>query len=348
MKSSYIIRHLALGLSAVSLLSLVGCYEDYVKNYEFSGVYTAYQYDLRTFVVGEGMEFEIGAVLGGVINNDRDRDVWYVFNDNLVTEDLRQYVPGETSPFNAFTEMSGSTSVGAVSQGYVKTALNDSGIKSLTPLPSEALLDAGGRCIRISRGRHTGTATVKADSAAFLALPGASPLPYYAFGFQLTSADADTVLLSKSYEVVAVRYENMLFGNWYHNGKTEICDAQGNVVETKSYHSESNSTDLCVLQTVAPDAVMADKTRYVQGNMKISLNGGVVCLSSVEGGPVIEDLGSSFNDALLLQNRKLYLKYSFTDGNGMRNIVTDTLSFRNRIRDGVNEWQDENSDHYNK
>lgn len=26
--------------------------------------------------------------------------------------------------------------------------------------------------------------------------------------------------------------------------------------------------------------------------------------------------------------------------------VTDTLTFRNRIRDGVNEWQDENPDHY--
>lgn len=36
---------------------LTGCYEKYVKDYDYSGVYIAYQYDLRTFVVGEGMKF---------------------------------------------------------------------------------------------------------------------------------------------------------------------------------------------------------------------------------------------------------------------------------------------------
>ena len=30
-----------------------GCYDDYVEDYDHSGVYVAYQYDLRTFVVGE-------------------------------------------------------------------------------------------------------------------------------------------------------------------------------------------------------------------------------------------------------------------------------------------------------
>ncbi|MDY3783683.1 MAG: hypothetical protein SOZ66_05500 [Candidatus Cryptobacteroides sp.] len=336
------------GVSALCLMSLTSCYEDYVKDYDYSGVYLAYQYDLRSFVVGEGMQFKIGAVLGGVIENNKDRDIWYVFNDNLVTEDLRMYVPGSETPFNAFSEMTGATNVGAVSQDYVKSAMTASGISALTPIPSDAISTPSGRFISIARGSHTGTAVIKADSTAFLSLPGAGPKPYYAFGIQITSADADTVLLSKSYEVIALRYENLLFGTWYHNGKTQICDAAGTLLDTKVYHSEANTDDLCNLTTVAPDAVEADKTGYLAGKLRIAVDGGVLNLSAAPDGPAIEDLGSSFNNVRLLQDRKLYLNYKFTDASGNVNVVNDTLSFRNRIRDGVNEWQDENPEHYNK
>lgn len=64
---------------------LTGCYEKYVKDYDYSGVYIAYQYDLRTFVVGEGMKFQISSVLAGVLSNDRDRSVYYLLDDELVT-----------------------------------------------------------------------------------------------------------------------------------------------------------------------------------------------------------------------------------------------------------------------
>ena len=60
---------------AAPLLLLVGCYEPYVVDYEYSAVYTAYQYDLRSFVVGEDMTFDFGAVLGGVMENTADRIV---------------------------------------------------------------------------------------------------------------------------------------------------------------------------------------------------------------------------------------------------------------------------------
>ena len=36
-----------------------GCYDDYVEDYDHSGVYVAYQYDLRSFIVGEEMSFEL-------------------------------------------------------------------------------------------------------------------------------------------------------------------------------------------------------------------------------------------------------------------------------------------------
>ena len=59
-------RLLALAIFAVAFLS-GSCYDDYVKDHDHTSIYIAYQYDLRTFVVGEGMNFDVGAVLGGVI-----------------------------------------------------------------------------------------------------------------------------------------------------------------------------------------------------------------------------------------------------------------------------------------
>lgn len=336
-------------LSAATTLALTGCYKDYVEDFDYSGAYLAYQYDLRTFVVGEGMQFKIGAVLGGVMTNEYDRDIWYEFDENLLTDDLRFYVPDAESPFNAFTEMSGQTTVGAVSQDYVKTAIRQSGIKSLTPLPMNTVEVPEGECFKIRKGNHTGTITVKADSAAFLALPGAGSQPYYAIGFRLTSADVDTVLLSRSYEIIALRYENMLFGNWYHGGKTEITDASGNVLFTDRYPttvpSDEKTHAVYTLRTVAPDAVVTDYRGTASGAVRISINGGGVSVTSADA-VAIEDLGSGYNNANLLQDRKIFLKYSFANADGTKSVVTDTLTFRNRIRDGVNEWQDENPEHY--
>ena len=82
--------------------------------------------------------------------------------------------------------------------------------------------------------------------------------------------------------------------------------------------------------------------------MRLTLDGKEIRVSgSVDGSKEIEDLGSGFNGARLLQNRKLYLHYRYPNGDGTFTEVRDTLTFRNRIRDGVNEWQDENPKNYN-
>jgi len=64
---------------------------------------------------------------------------------------------------------------------------------------------------------------------------------------------------------------------------------------------------------------------------------------------ITPDGESTYNNTKLLQERKLILKYKFTNTvNTFTYHCTDTLTFRNRIRDGVNEWQDENPSHYSK
>lgn len=341
----------------LAAVTLAGCYDDYVKDYDYSGVYIAYQYDLRTFVVGEGMKFTVGAVLAGVLSNDRDRSVYYVLDDELITEDLAPYngldeLGQPSDPFTAFDVMSGLSTSGTVSQSYVTTDIKASGIKQLTPLPREYFTVSNDEKISIWRGRHTGTITIKADSAAFLADAQASSKPYYAIGFRVTSADADTILLSKSFEVLAVRYENKLFGNYYHGGVTSVVDASGQELSKEVYPttipSNEGSHGIYTLSTVAPDALTSNFIGTEQGSLLLTLDEPAIAVTgTVNGSKTIEDLGSSFNCARLLQNRKLFLHYRYPNDDGTYTVVQDTLTFRNRIRDGVNEWQDENPGNYN-
>ena len=158
----------------------------------------------------------------------------------------------------------------------------------------------------IRKGRHTAAATVKA-SDAILADANAFK-PYYALGFKLNKADADSLVMEKSFEIIVVKCENKFFGNWYHGGTTVVKnDAPGEVVSSEEYVS-------------SPDGSREYKP--------------------IDGKP------SVFNDAKLLQDRKMTLNYSYSNGDGTTTYVNDYLQFRNRIRDGVNEWQSENPEDY--
>ena len=342
---------------AAVALACTGCYDDYVKDFEHTGIYMPYQYDLRTFVVGEGMRFDVGVVLGGTSANGRDRSVRYAVEPALVTGNLASLLGSddeELEPFTAFGVMSGASASGSVSQSYVTDAVKASGISDLTPLPAEYFSLSDPERMVVRSGRHTATVTVKADER-FLADPHASPLPYYALAFRIAEADADVVPLEKSFAVIAVRYENMLFGNYWHGGVTTVKnDATGEVVEKNEYPLEIPHDDSRVytLTTVAPFSLTANAVGGELNGSKAQLTltqgeGGAITVSAADGADyVVEADGDcSFNRAKLLQNRRIYLKYKYVK-EGLTYHATDTLTFRNRVRDGVNEWQDENPGNY--
>ena len=72
-----------------------------------------------------------------------------------------------------------------------------------------------------------------------------------------------------------------------------------------------------------------------------------ITISPVAGAKytVEPDGESRFIRTKLLQDRKIVLNYKYVSG-GNTIHAHDTLTFRNRLRDGVNEWQDENPAHY--
>lgn len=334
-------------LLSVPILALSACYEPYVTDYEYSAVYVANQYDLRSLVVGEGMQFDFGSVLGGVLNNAEDRIVRFALDESLVNDDLSAF--GADLPFTAITGMMGTAPLGSLSQKYVTDAITAAGLKSLTPLPESLFkLSDDGRMV-IGKGDHTASIRFKADSLAFLSDVHVGVQPYYAIGYRILSADADTVLLSKSFSVIALRCENTFFGWWYHGGKSRTTAADGTVTENvypTKIPGDANTFEVYEMTSVSPYAV---KTNYFHNekekSMQITMEGDGITVSSSDGS--ITDTGSGWNKARLLQDRKLFLNYKYKSADGSTTEVSDTLTFRNRIRDGVNEWQDENQAHYN-
>lgn len=312
-------------------VAISACYDDYILDYDHDGVYFPYQIDVRTFVVGEGMKIKYGVALGGVRDNDRDREVTYQIDNSLIN----------------------ATTLAAMKGGatYIKSAVE--GVEELKLIPANYYTVSDNSKIIIQKGEHSGTVTLTPDSAKFLSDP-ATLTATYAIPLRITSADADSVIAPKDYTVIGLKYENMLFGSYWHGGITYVKDNTGAVIDTILYPTTVPQPEAKIwkLSTVEPFALTSNGVSDISSSsnpeMKLTLNGGNISIAAVEGASFVvqPDGTSSYNQAKLLQNRKIFLNYKYQGGDGNWYHAKDTLTFRNRIRDGVNEWQDENPANY--
>ena len=137
-------RKLLIPIAALFLVT--GCYEDYVRDFDYAAVYAAYQYDLRTFVLGEGAQFDFSVALGGVMANDRDRAVEISLDESLLTG-----------------AVAGMKSQSLVSGDYVSSAFKSFSGSDLTPLPASHYSVSGIEGLTIRKGRHTASVTLRAQ-----------------------------------------------------------------------------------------------------------------------------------------------------------------------------------------
>ncbi len=309
---------------------LASCYEDYIKDFNYTSIYFPYQQNVRTFVVGEGLKIEVGAALGGVMKNNIDRNVNFILDNSLITP-----------------QVLASMKIGL---SYIKEAVAD--VSTLLPLPSNyyTLSDPGRMMIK--QGQHSGTVVVSVDSAAFLSDP-ATINASYALPFYISSADADSVIEKKRFSIIGVKYENMLFGNYYHGGVTQEKNPSGNTINTVAYYTTipQSASNIWTLNTIAPNSLAVkgySQMASTKEEIVLTLEGNNITISSASGSTFTfeNDGTSTFNRSKLLQDRKIFLSYKYVNNEGNTCYAKDTLTFRNRIRDGVNEWQDENPSHY--
>jgi hypothetical protein len=314
-------------------IAIVSCYEDYILDNVYTGIYFPYQNDVRTFVVGEGTKIEVGAALGGVIENKDTRNVSFILNNNLVTPAILSSMKESSSP-------------------HIKTATAP--VTTLLPMPANYYTLSNPNTMVIKPGQVMGSVVVKIDSVNFLSDSLKTQYATYALPFYISKADADSIIEPKRYNIVGLNFENMLFGNYWHGGQAVI-NRPGLADSVFTYKTAipTAEANIWVLRTFGPSTLYCngykDKASGTKNEMRLVLKGSTVYVSSVAGSTfaIQPDGVSGFNRAKLLQNRKIFLKYQYTDpASKFTYHCTDTLTFRNRIRDGVNEWQDEDPTHY--
>ena len=305
------------------LFFATGCYEDYVKDYDQTGVFVAYQYNMRTFVLDEGEQFKFTVALGGVMKNNEDRKVSLVMAPSLLE--------------GALDNMKNTN---MVAYEGVATAFNASSITALTELPTSYYTIDGMDGLTIRKNWHTASIVLKAtdemrkDPKVFG--------PHYAVAFKIAKADADVIVDGKDFGVVAIKCENRFYGSWSHSCSIEETNTAGELVSSRYIGYATTDANAYTLTTVNGETLTCDKVAGDTREMTLTFDGNDIAISSADG---VTGTGR-FNGDKLLQNRKLYLEYSFANEAGNTVNVKDTLSFRNRYRDGVNEWQDENPENY--
>lgn len=319
---------------AIAAISLTSCYDDYINDYDRVACGFANPFDVRSIIVGETNEFSTGIALGGTIENGENRFISFETDYSLVNLSTLASFKSHRYP-------------------YIKTLM--SGVSELETLPASLYTletDGGypGRAL-ISKGSHLGQIRVKIDTAEFFKKDRL--LPYSVIPLRIIDGNGTEIMSDRSTSVIGVRYENMLFGSYWHGGKT-IVEKDGVNVDTLKYYTTVPQPDSKVwtLTTVAPYVLTANAVgaeyNGASAQMKIMLaSGDRLVLSSVPGAKysVEPDGESVFVRTKLLQDRKLILNYKYSVGDLVYH-AQDTLYFRNRIRDGVNEWQDENPKNY--
>lgn len=320
---------------ALAAVCAVSCYPDYVKDYSQVATGFANQVDVRSVVVGESMEFYTGVALGGVIENNEDRKVHFSIDYSLVDNSLLQSMTTHT-----FT--------------YIQAlAKQMTGVKALPASAYELSTEGVPGVAVIKAGSHLGKIRVKIDEDFILA-DETNRLPQYILPLRIDAAEGCSLMAGKETSCIGVRFESQLFGSWWHGGKTIVTDPAGEPIDTIAYYTTIPQADNAVwtLTTASPYTVTANAVggefNTSAAQMKLTLGeDGAVAVEAVSGAKyaVEPDGDSFFNRTKLLQDRKVVLSYKYVkDGNTYH--AQDTLTFRNRIRDGVNEWQDENQNNY--
>ncbi|WP_139956501.1 BT_3987 domain-containing protein [Flavicella sediminum] len=284
---------------AVAIISTSCSYEDFVDNeFEFTSVYLPKPEIDRSFIMGEGMQIGVGVVLGGRLSNTEDVEVTFSLDDALVT-------------------------------GAGKTVL---------PANYYQLLDKDGNDadnkIIIPAGKTQGFVYVKADSLNFLG--DALSLGHnYSLGFQLDNVvKADSILVDYQTAVISFTYINQLFGNYIQTG--QFVKTTGTNVETISY--PGGVTDVLELTMVAPTTLVTNGIADLVGadkklNLTVAEDNTITITTAAGGVTIVDDNGSFYNPS----TREITLNYSF-DFNGSSYQANDVLTFRNRIVDGVNQF----------
>jgi hypothetical protein len=292
-------------------IGFAGCKydEDYIdaKLPKTLAYFASFQEYTRTVVVGEGMQFKIGAAMAGVVENTQEQTIDLKIGTKLnktAATDTRILLP--VSYYNS-SELSGT-------------------IKTIIP-----------------KGEFIGYFKVKIDSVNFLndplTLNGKYTIPVNIVGTSL-----DSIAQGLDSIKVSVNYMAGVDGYYLYESviKKEI---GGNIVDSKTktekYPNESDNSAFRLLTKgpfkVEVTSAVAAFTTGLKFNMYVGASK-VVTYESIAGQPVVTPENTNTYDS---KTRDFTLNFNYKKtGNDTLYHVSSKLIFRNRIRDKLNETRE--------
>ncbi len=202
-----------LAVAASLLVGTTSCYDDVVRDYDYSTSYFAQQQPLRTVIdgregVAEANEISVGAAIGGKLNVDLNDWAKFIVDEAPITTEMGK----------SFAEL------------------------GLEVMPEDyyELSDPEKMVIRKSNNYIMEVDVKFTDK--FFNDPQAIA-SHYAIPFVLVDSSCDSLLSKKYYSVVAVKYQSKYHGNYYVKGFTAERDGN-NYGEIITYDNDDLSQNL--------------------------------------------------------------------------------------------------------
>lgn len=288
----------------ISMLIFFSCekYEEFViESIGFTNVYFPRPELPRSVVSGEGLTIKVGVYLGGVRENTEERRVTFTVDNELLAGSHYALLPGDYYTLSDREE------------------------------------------ITIPAGSFQGLVSLKFDSLR-MATDTLLKDFHYAIPFRIVSTSADSILAGQEQTIIPIKLMNTFEGNFYQVGSMKAFLPGGQVLDTVYVYGDTldgPKTPIRVLKSIMMDTVIVDGIGIRGGEgytMKLKVNSEdnsvEVIADPTAAYQVLPNGNSTWNPGR--RRFRLNYKYSFE---GRDFEVEEMLTFRNRVRDGINEWR---------
>lgn len=265
-------------------------YDDFTGDFDYTTVYFSTQTPLRTIVSYDEMEFKVGVNLGGKRVNEKEEYAKFEIDESLLT-----------------------------------TVAGASGF-TLLPAAYYELSDTSRMTIPV--GEYIGDVTVSLNRDLFTSDPLAIDNTY-AIPLKITETSLDSILETKDYTVLVVKYISEYSGVYYHTGTQQELDTNGGLVEEIVY----DEYDL--IDNTTWEVVTVDRNSIQTPGIGVNNSENfVINIDETTNSVTIDSPSSGVTNLIgsgtVEEDRSISLSYSYTLG-GKDYQVEDILVLRQAV-----------------
>lgn len=187
----------------------------------------------------------------------------------------------------------------------------------------------------IKAGSYLGKITITLDPDKFISDPN-SVKHIYAIPFRLTDTSEDSISANLSTKILVIKYINHFEGYYDQSGLILSYDATGNLIDSVEVENVITMTTVMVDTVETNGMLNSTGASYA---MQINVKPDNTVMIDNASASQINTLAKNGTCTFDKLNSEFTLNYKVTTPSGSYKTAAMTLTWRNRIRDGVNEWQ---------